>query len=86
MKAIQPINLWVDGDSKQATRLTLTISFDNLATEAVFKYTLSDGDNNALITGLLPIDGDAYQTWGQSTDANTDAYVFAASKLNLILV
>ena len=86
MKAIQPIDLWVDGSSKQATHLTLIITFDNLSTEAVFKYTLSDGDNNALITGLLPIDGDAYQTWGQSTDANTDAYIYAAAQLNLVLI
>ena len=86
MKPIQPIDLWVDGGSKQATHLTLIINFDNLSTEAVFKYTLSDGESNALISGLLPIDGDAYQTWGQSTDANTDAYIYAATQLNLTLI
>lgn len=86
MKAIQPIDLWVDGASKQAIQLTLVSTFDNLSTEAVFKYTLSDGENNALISGLLPIDGDDYQTWGQSTDANSDAYLYAANKLNLTFV
>ena len=54
--------------------------------EAVFNYVLSDNDNNALVTGRLPIEGTDYQTWGQSTDANNDAYVFAAAALNLSLI
>lgn len=86
MKAIQPINLWVEGDTKQATQLTLTIVFDNLETEAVFNYVLSDDFNNALLSGKLPIDGTDYQTWGASVDANSDAYIFAATTLNLTLV
>ena len=86
MKTIQPINVWVDGATQQATQLTLTIIFDNLDTEAVFNYVLSDNDNNALVTGRLPIEGTDYQTWGQSTDANNDAYVFAAAALNLSLI
>jgi hypothetical protein len=86
MKTIQPVELWVDGRTQEATQLTLTITFDNLESEAVFRYHLSDDDNNSLINGLLPIDGDDYQNWGESTDANTDAYAYAASKLNLNLV
>ena len=86
MKAITPISVWKDGVEVDATQLTLTIKFDNLESEAVFSYVLSDDDNNALISGLLPIDGDAYQTWGQSTDANTDAYIYAAGALNLTLI
>lgn len=86
MKSIQPITVWKDGQEQQATKLTLTIKFDNLSTEAVFGYVLSDGYNNALVMGSLPIDGDAYQAWGQSTDANTDAYIYAATQLNLTLI
>ena len=86
MKSIQPITVWKDGQEQQATQLTLTIKFDNLDTEAVFGYVLSDGSNNAIISGSLPIDGDAYQTWGQSLDANTDAYIYAATQLNLTLI
>jgi len=86
MKAIQPIAVWKDGIEQDATQLTLTIKFDNLESEAVFSYVLSDGDNNALVTGLLPIEGAAYQTWGESTDANTDAYIYAAAQLNLVLI
>jgi len=86
MKAIQPIDVWVDGMLKEATNLHLTLTYDNLETEAVFAYTLCDDENTALVNGRLPIEGDDYQTWGTSTDANSDAYVYVASKLNLILV
>ena len=83
MKSIQPINVWVDGVTKEATSLTLFITFDNLESEAVFEYHLSDVDNLSLIKGSFTIaDGD-YQLWGQSLDANTDAYNYAASLLNL---
>jgi hypothetical protein len=83
MKSITPITVWKDGVETDATQLTLTITFDNLETEAVFSYILSDKDNNALVSGLLPIDGSDYETWGQSSDANSDAYNYAANKLNL---
>ena len=86
MKTIQPINVWKDGETKQATSLTLFITFDNLETEAVFEYHLSDTDSNSLVKGSFTIaDGD-YQLWGQSLDANTDAYNYAASLLNLSFV
>lgn len=86
MKAIQPIDVWVDGSSQQATQLTLLITYDNLETEAVFQYSLSDLGNNLLISGRLPIEGADYQAWGQSTDANTDAYIYAANALNLTFI
>ena len=83
MKTIQPINVWVDGVTKEATQLTLFITFDNLETEAVFEYHLSDDTATSLVKGSFTIaDGD-YQLWGQSLNANTDAYNYAAALLNL---
>jgi hypothetical protein len=86
MKAIQPISVWVDGETKQATKLTLISIYDNLENEAVFEYHLSDDENNSLIKGRLPIDSENYQLWGQSMDANTDAYLYAAAFLNLTFI
>lgn len=86
MKNIQPINVWKDGETKQATSLTLFITFDNLETEAVFEYHLSDTDSNSLVKGSFTIADWEYQLWGQSVDANTDAYNYAASLLNLSFV
>ena len=86
MKAIQPINVWVDGATVSASQLTLFITYDNLESEAVFEYHLSYANNVSLISGSFTIaDGD-YQLWGQSIDANTDAYNYAASLLNLSFV
>jgi hypothetical protein len=86
MKAIQPINVWKDGATVQASNLTLFITFDNLETEAVFEYHLSDADNASLVKGSFTIaDGD-YQLWGKSLDANTDAYDYAAALLNLTFI
>lgn len=86
MKTIQLVDVWVNGETKQANQLTLISVYDNLETEAVFEYHLSDNENNSLIQGRLPIEGADYQTWGQSTDANSDAYNFAAAQLNLVFV
>lgn len=83
MKSIQPINVWVDGVTKEATSLTLFITFDNLESEAVFEYHLSDVDSVSLIKGSFTIGDGDYQLWGQSLDANTDAYNYAAALLNL---
>jgi hypothetical protein len=84
MKNIQPINVWVDGVTTQATQLTLVITFDNLETEAVFEYHLSDDNATSLVKGSFTISDGDYQLWGQSLDANTDAYDYAAALLNLI--
>lgn len=84
MKNIQPINVWKDGETKQATSLTLFITFDNLETEAVLEYHLSDADNVSLIKGSFTISDGDYQLWGVSVDANSDAYDYAASLLNLV--
>ena len=41
-------------------------------------------DANSLVKGTFTIaDGD-YQLWGQSINANTDAYNYAAALLNLV--
>jgi hypothetical protein len=86
MKSIQPIDVWVDGEIKQATELSLLITYDNLESDAVFQYTLSDQENNGFVKGTLAITGSDYTTWGQSLDANSDAYNFAAAQLNLTLI
>jgi hypothetical protein len=86
MKSIQPINVWVDGATVQASQLTLFITFDNLETEAVFEYHLSDANNVSLIKGSFTISDGDYQLWGVSVDANTDAYNYAAALLNLTFI
>ena len=85
MKAIQPVSIWANGVNSQATQLSLTIINDNLSTSATLYYQLLAEDGTQLAQGNLIIDGEEYQTWGEASDVNSDAYTIAATKLSLIL-
>ena len=95
MRQIQPITTWANGQSVQANALNIQINRDNLSTMAEFNYQLlsvtTDVDGNEISTilvaqGNLIMDGAQYQSWGSTGDTNTEAYVWAAQKLNLTLV
>lgn len=86
MKAIQPVSIWANGVNSQATQLSLTIVADNLSTSATLYYQLLTEDGTQLAQGNLTIDGEQYQSWGEASDINNEAYVIAAAKLSLILV
>jgi len=86
MKAIQPVSIWANGVNSQATQLSLTIINDNLSTSATLYYQLLAEDGTQLAQGNLTIDGEEYQTWGASSDINSEAYVIAATKLALTLI
>jgi len=86
MKAIQPVSIWANGVNSQATQLSLTIINDNLETSATLYYQLLSEDGTQLAQGNLTIDGEEYQTWGASSDINSEAYAIAATKLALTLI
>jgi len=86
MKAIQPVSIWNYGVISQATQLSLTIVADNLSTSATLYYQLLSEDGIQLAQGNLTIDGEEYQTWGEASDVNSEAYVIAANKLSLTLI
>jgi hypothetical protein len=85
MKNIQPITSWADGTAVIATQLNVISDYDDLATTAVFKYTLLTADLLTVATGKLTISGDDYLIWGSTVDVNESAYAWVASQLNLIL-
>lgn len=89
MKEIQPVNVWVNGQSLTANYLTLISTKDNLSTKAIFDYQLLsvvEAGQTILIRGELIMDGTDYENWGASGDINLAAFVWAASQLNLTLV
>ena len=94
MKEIQPITLWVNGQSIQANNISMYIINDNLSSSATFYYQLlsvtTDQDGNTsssqLSQGNLTISGTDYETWGDNGNINDEAYVWATGQLNLILV
>ena len=97
---IQPISSWINGQEKLGTEFNLYIVNDNLSTSATFYYSISteevshleedvlviDAYSEKLVDGNLTMDGADYQTWDADPSANEAAYVWAASKLNLVLV
>ena len=85
MKSIQAINVWKDGESKEATILRMYISYDDLITTATFQYQLCDDTLSTIAEGSVNISGDSYDTWGSSGDSNGEAYIYGASQLNLII-
>ena len=87
---IQPVSIWYNGQSKQASELDARIIFDDLATSAQFFYELKEVvdevSGSTLSNGNVSMDGQDYLDWGLSTDINQAAYVYVASKLNLTIV
>lgn len=85
MKTIQPIDIWKDGQLKQASILNMYISYDDLDTTATFQYELYDDTLCTIVYGKFQISGSEYQSWGSSGDSNAEAYTYGASRLLLTI-
>lgn len=90
MKQIQPIQVWKNGEEKQANTFNLTLINDDLATSATFYYQLlasTEVDGNVsteqLADGNVGMSGEDYQNWD---DSNDGAYNYCAGKLNLVII
>jgi hypothetical protein len=84
---IQPVSIWYNGQSKQASELDARIIFDDLATTAQFFYELKEVVDEVsgatLSNGNVSMDAQDYIDWDNSNDA---AYTYIAGKLNLTIV
>ena len=85
MKAIQPLDIWSDGDTKTAVALSLYISYDDLSTQAALVYKLHDSMGAIIYEGQIFFIDQEYIDWGSSGDSNEEAYTLAASHLNITL-
>ena len=94
MAQIQPVNIWYQGNEKQANVFSLNGEFDNLIDQASFSYQLieliiitpEEQTSQTLTTGKLFINGPEYAQWDAEVDANAWIYQWAANKLNLVLI
>lgn len=93
MVNIQPVTLWIQGQTKTANVFDLCIVNDDLATRASLYYrlgseTITDEKTQTeyLQDGNLTIDGQAYQDWDADTSANEWIYNWAAQQLNLTII
>jgi len=84
---IQPVSIWANGQSKEASELDARIIYDDLATSCTFYYELKevvDGVSGAALSvGNVSMDSEDYQDWDNS---NEQAYVYIAGKLNLVII
>ena len=91
MKAIQPVQVWKNGEEKQANAFNLILINDDLKSSATFYYQLlassQDEEGNVsseqLADGNVSMSGEDYQNWD---DSNDGAYNYVAGKLNLTIV
>jgi hypothetical protein len=93
MAQIQPVQIWYQGEQREATVFNLISNYDNLKDSATFQYQLIElivtpetQNSNVLIIGYLTINGSDYQQWDAEVDANAWIYQWAANKLNLVLI
>lgn len=84
MKTINNVQVWKDGEEKQANLLNAVLLNDDLATNANFYYQLLANQNNEIIiSGSISMVGEDYQNWD---DSNDGAYDYIANKLNLTII
>ena len=86
MKAIQPVNIWVNGQNKQGVWLNAYIINDNLSSSATFYWNILDVTELQLAQGNLTIQGQDYIDWNANPDINDDAYIWIAQQLGLTLI
>lgn len=86
-KAINPVAIWANGESKNANLFSMVSIQDNLSDSATFYYQLMESDTQAepamstqLAQGNLTLGADEYPSWDGSNDWIMN---WAASKLNL---
>ncbi len=90
---IQPVSIWNNGQSKQASELDARIIYDDLATSCTFYYELKEAvvvdeegassGGAVLSVGNVAMDNEDYQNWDNS---NASAYNYIADKLNLVII
>ena len=91
MKSINNVQVWKNGEEKQANTFNLILINDDLATSATFYYQLiassTDEEGNVsteqLADGNCSMSGEDYTNWD---DSNDGAYNYVAGKLNLTIV
>lgn len=97
MKAIQPINIWINGEQKIGEYLTVFCVYDNYESQAQNCWQInakmlaedgSDMKGEMLASGNLTISGQDYINWGDqpAMSINDWIYNWSASQLNLVII
>ena len=96
-KQIQPVNVWVNGQSKEAQYLQVTGINDNYESSATNywqMFTMNvdaegvESVGEAVASGNLTIDGASYVEWGDVPAMSVNAWIYnwVAEQLNLTII
>ena len=96
-KQIQPVDIWVNGESKVAEYLQVTCINDNYENSATNYWQLFtkvvdaegvDSQGEQVAHGNLTIDGQDYINWGDQPAMAINAWIYqwSADKLNLVIL
>jgi hypothetical protein len=96
-KQISPVNVWVNGESKEAKYLQVTCINDNYESSATNywqMFTMNvdaegvESQGEAVAQGNLTIDGADYIAWGDQPAMAINAWIYqwVADKLNLVIL
>jgi hypothetical protein len=88
MKQIQPIDIWINGETKVGVNFSVNCIFDNYENTATNYWQISDADGQSISQGNLTIDGQDYIDWGNqpAMAINEWIYNWSADKLNLTII
>jgi hypothetical protein len=96
-KQISPVNVWVNGESKQAEYFQVTCINDNYENSATQYWALftkvvdaegKESQGEQVAQGNLTIDGADYIAWGDQPAMKINAWIYdwCATKLNLVIL
>jgi hypothetical protein len=80
--AIQPVQIWSNGQTLAGNNLDAYSIYDNLTSECKFYYQIQK-DIQSLINGNISIVGNDYDLWMTNNFATDWALTFICTQLNL---
>lgn len=87
-KSIEPINIWVNGETKTGVKLSVTCISDNYENSATNYWQIFDADGQQIASSNLTITGQDYIDWGDqpAMAINDWIYNWVANKLSLTII
>ena len=87
-KQIEPIDIWVNGQTKTGVNFSVTCINDNYENSATNYWQILDADGQQIASSNLTIDGQDYIDWGDqpAMAINEWIYNWSADKLGLEII
>lgn len=82
---IEPIQIWNAGQTDIATKFSLVTVYDDLETYATTYYQLLSDTDQQLSQGNQTIDGQDYQDWNSTPDANDWILSWSTTQLGITI-